>query len=113
MNDSLEKILKFIEKKRWKYEFPINSETLLQDDLKIYGDDAVEFIVDFGKEFSVDINQFNINNYFDAESDPIARSLIKLLTNKNRKKRLPITISDLENSIKTGYLEDEFIGKKG
>lgn len=37
----------------------ITRETYIEIDLGIYGDDAYEFLIAFGKEFNVDISKFS------------------------------------------------------
>ncbi len=65
----------------------ITRSTQIEDDLGVYGDDAVEFIVAFGKEFNVDVSKFMANDYFSPEGDFILPALIRFLTNKKREKK--------------------------
>ena len=103
MDDILNRIKQFILEKRQFTNLVLDRETSIQNDLKIYGDDAVEFILAFGKEFKVDISEFEIREYFDSESDPITRSIIHLLRKKNKQKK-NLSIGDLEVAAKKGKL---------
>ena len=57
----------FIIRERWEYNFEIKKSSSIQEDLKIYGDDASEFLTKFCKEFSVEPKNFNFDDYFAPE----------------------------------------------
>jgi hypothetical protein len=46
----------------------LSLETDLMTDLGIDGDDAIEFIDSFGKEFNIDFSGFDSNKYFGSEA---------------------------------------------
>ncbi len=46
---------------------PITRETRIYDDLGVYGGDAFEFILAFGRVFSVDILNFKVEDYFKSD----------------------------------------------
>lgn len=93
----------FIEKERWKYPFKLTSNTEVEKDLKVTGDDAIEFLVSFGKEFNVDISQFSATEYFDSDGIDFIGWIVDLFRKKPRvKKRL--TLGDLETAIQTKQL---------
>jgi len=104
MDQIFNRIKTFVIKKRWEYDFPLTRETTLQKDLKIYGDDADEFIIAFGKEFNVDISQFRIQDYFESEGDPVALSVLRFF-GKKKPPFKPITLGDLERAVIKGKLE--------
>ncbi|MCD6067058.1 MAG: hypothetical protein K0S33_1884 [Bacteroidetes bacterium] len=89
----------FIEKVRWKYEFPLTKETRLYEDLGLYGDDAVEFFEEFGAEFNVVLANFNIAKYFKGEGWSL----------KEIEKGRSLTLYDLEKAIKAGRLDEDII----
>lgn len=98
MNNILENIKQFIIRERWEYDFEITPETSLQDDLKIFGDDASEILYKFCKEFKVKYNDFRFDDYFRAEvswKDFVSKK-------KNYKK---LTIRDLMIAVKEGELK--------
>ncbi|MDR2204930.1 MAG: DUF1493 family protein [Flavobacteriaceae bacterium] len=100
MNDEiLEKLKKFIIEERWEYDFPLMRDTRIENDLDIYGDDADDFIIAFGKEFNVDVSWFRIGEYFNSEnSRPF-----------NVKKKKNLTIAHLEKAVIAGRLDEEVI----
>ncbi len=104
------KIQEFIVTERWNYDFPLNRTTRLYEDLRIYGTDAVNFIIKFGKVFNVDVSRFKAADYFKGEGD----SLIESILNSSRKKRdktelKKLTIGDLEKAVLKGKLDDDVI----
>ena len=86
------KIKHFLESERWGLgEIDIQRSTRIEQDLKLTGHDAVEFIVTFGKEFDVDVSGFMADDYFEPEGLCIIDILFK--------KKKSLTIEDLENAI--------------
>lgn len=103
--DNFELIKKFVTKQRWEYDFPLTRETTLRSELKLWGDDAVDFIISFGKEFNVDISTLDLNKYFPPEGDRILPTIFRLLSLKKKPEYFSITLGDLEESVKKGKLE--------
>jgi hypothetical protein len=108
-NKILEEIKEFIEKERWKYPFELNEQTRLEQDLKIYGDDADEFFLAFGKEFKVDTSKFSVAAYFRSEGDPFLSGIIRWLTNKIKIGRKNLTIKHLVKAVEAGRLDEDVI----
>ena len=79
---------------------PITRETRLYDDLGIYGDDAVEFLIAFGKKFNVDVSKFMAADYFRGDG-------MDILGLEKPKKSL--TVGHLEKGIMAGKLTEEVI----
>ena len=102
--DNFESIKQFVTKHRWEYDFPYTRETELRKDLKLWGDDAVEFIIAFGKEFNVDISTLDCNKYFPPEGDRILPAIFRLLSLKKKPEYFSLTLGDLEQAIKNGKL---------
>lgn len=66
-NKNLALLKQFIEEQHFLYKTEIEEATLLERDLRITGDDAVEFILAFAKRFNVDVSNFKMDEYFEAE----------------------------------------------
>lgn len=84
-------------------------ETMLEEDLGLYGDDAMEFLVVFSKEFNVEISNFMAADYFSPEGDIILPSLIRAITGKKKKKQKYLQVQHLEKAILAGRLDEEII----
>jgi hypothetical protein len=103
MDEIFDRIKKFVVANRWDYDFPLTRNTTLQQDLKIYGDDAEEIIILLSKEFNVDISNFRLQDYFEPEGDGVILSIMRLFS----KKKLPykqLTLGDLELAVIKGKL---------
>jgi hypothetical protein len=74
----------------------------IEGDLGIYGDEAVDFIERFAREFEVDVSTFKIHRYFSPESDRFSLFLFRIFS---RTRRLDMTIGDLKEAILRGRLE--------
>ncbi|TAJ14737.1 DUF1493 family protein [Marinilabiliaceae bacterium JC017] len=77
-----------------------NRNLRLEEDLTIYGDDAVEFIEKFSVKFKVDIRDLDYGKYFTKETS--FYFLVKYFISKNKRF---LTLGDLENAVKVGKLE--------
>lgn len=51
-------IVSFIREEIGEYDMEINQQTLIEDDLGVTGDEAIELIQNFGEKFGVDISDF-------------------------------------------------------
>lgn len=100
--NTFEEICQFVVEQRWEYDFPLTRETTLRKDLSLGGDDAAEFIENYGKRFKVDLNKFIFDNYFPPEGDFILRKIIGVLFSKKDPDYIPITLGDLEEAAKKG-----------
>lgn len=89
----LKEIRNFIFDERGKYRFELQEHHSLQSDLGIYGTDAVEFILNFGDKFGVNVSSFEAKKYFKPEGYSVA--------DKNYPR---LTIRDLLDSIEKGVL---------
>jgi acyl carrier protein len=104
-NETFDQIKAFVVEQRWEYDFVLTSETELMKDLKIWGDDATDFILAFGKAFNVDLSKMHLDKYFPPEGNPILSTIIRLLMLKKAPVYLSLTLGDLEEAVKTGRLE--------
>lgn len=75
----------------------------IDDDLKIYGDDANEFLIKFSKKFNIKIENFNFENYFNPEIDKISLFFFNIFNRKAKK--MDFTINSLKEAIKKGELK--------
>ncbi len=66
-NNLFEDVKKFIIQERLEYDFELKLETSLQNDLKIFGDDASEILLKFCKKYSIDYQDFKFDKYFRPE----------------------------------------------
>jgi hypothetical protein len=108
-NEILEKLKEFIIEQQWEYEFPLLRTTMIEKELKITGDDAVDFLVAYGKKFNVDISRFMAADYFDDEGDKILPAIIRFLIDKKKTAKKNLTIGHLEKGILAGRLDEEII----
>ena len=104
MDNISEEIKKFVNEIRGVYAFDFTKDTKLQEDLNIWGDDAVEFINNFGGNFNIDISEFDINKYFKSEGDMILSSIVNLFRKTKPPESIPLTLGDLEQAIRNGKL---------
>jgi len=89
----------------------ITIETRIEDDLGVYGDDAVEFMIAYGKEFNVDVSNFMAADYFDGEGGlklfPFIKHIFGIKGTSTSRKTL--TVGHLEKGIIAGRLDEEVI----
>lgn len=105
----LNQVISLIEKKMGKYRKPITRETCLEKDLGVSGDDAVELLLDYGKNFNVDISNLDLRKYFTPEGDTILPSILRSVTGKKESKAKELTVGDLEKGIIAKQLNEEII----
>ena len=89
----MKEIREFILKERGKYQFELQEHHSLQSDLEIYGNDAVDFVLNFGKIFGVDVSSFDAEKYFKPEGYI-----------DSYKEYPELTIGDLVKSVNNGIL---------
>jgi acyl carrier protein len=70
-DETFDQIKAFVIEQRWEYDFVLTRETELRKDLKIWGDDATDFILAFGKTFNVDLSKMYLDKYFPPEGSAI------------------------------------------
>jgi acyl carrier protein len=88
----------------------VTSEARIYNDLGIYGDDAIELLVAYGKEFNVDISNFMAADYFEGEGLDAIGLVVGLFSGK-KKQYKTLTVSHLENGIVAGRLDEEIINQ--
>jgi acyl carrier protein len=88
-------------------ESDIEQNSSIQDDLGIWGDDAIEFVLAFAKEFNVDVSKFMAADYFTGEGEFILSS--KRTSKFKDPTRKDLTISHLVKAAEAGRLDEEVI----
>jgi acyl carrier protein len=110
MNDEVFNTLKaFVIKESAVDDEEIRRDTRLESDLGVTGDDAVDFLIAYGKTFNVDVTKFMAADYFDGEGDRILPAIIRLFTGKKKKANKVLTVGHLEKGIIAGRLDEEVI----
>lgn len=99
----------FLSDNRWGFDKVFAPNTELYKDLNLYGDDAVEFILSFSKEFNVDVKEFDFNRHFPPEGDFVLPAIIRLLQFKSQPMYVPIKLIHLDKAIEIGRLNNELI----
>ncbi len=88
----------------------ITDDTKLTEDLGMNGDDAIDFIFAYSKDFNVYVSNFMAADYFDAEGDQIFPRIIRFLTGKKKNNvNKELKVADLFNGILAGRLDDRII----
>jgi acyl carrier protein len=109
-NTIFNKIKRFANRHSGIIEGKITENSSLENDMGIYGDEAVEFIIAFGKEFNVDVSNFEAADYFNPEGDTILPAIIRFFTGKKKRKQKELRIKHLMKAIVEGKLDEEVIG---
>ncbi|WP_276504407.1 DUF1493 family protein [Terrimonas pollutisoli] len=108
-NEIFDRLKRFTIKQAAVTEKEVTENAGLENDLGVSGDDAVEFIIAFGKEFNVDVSKFMAADYFSPEGDSILPAFIRMVTGKKHPKQKELTIKHLEKAIIAGRLDEEVI----
>lgn len=98
-----EELRAFIVKQIGVDEEEVTKEASLQNDLGVYGDDAVDLIVAFSKKFKVNVSNFMAADYFKPEGI----DTLGLFTKGQARKKL--TVGHLEKAAMAGRLDEETI----
>jgi len=105
------KLKAFIIKEAAVEDEEVTREAQIENDLGVTGDDAVDFLIAYGKTFNVDITKFMAADYFNGEGDIILPALIRAITGKKRNKNKILTVEHLEKGIIAGRLDEELINR--
>lgn len=104
-----QKIRTFIVKETGVKPSKITLDAELEDDLGISGDDTVDLLTAFSKEFNVDISRFRARDYIRPEGDSILPEIIRTFTGTKSAVRKGLRIEHLEKAAITGSLDEEVI----
>ena len=108
-NDIFESIREFTVKQQGVNERDVTQNASLENDLEIYGDDAIDFLVAFSKKFNVDISKFKAADYFSPEGVDVVGIIVRLFTGKKKKEKKELTIGHLEKAVIAGKLNEEIM----
>lgn len=108
-SEIFEKVKVFTIRQTAVSEKKVTEEAELENDLGISGDDAVDFIIAFGKGFNVDISNFMAADYFSPEGDSILPAIVRMFTRKKHPKQKGLRIKHLEKAILVGRLDEVVI----
>lgn len=78
----------------------------IEEDLKLWGDEAIEFIVEFAKHFNIDVSHFMAAEYFTSEG-----SFYFFTKHLCKHKKRELRVSHLYNAIKKGILNETSINE--
>ena len=100
----------FVKDERWEYKFPLTEAVRLYEDLGIYGDDAVEFLIKFSKEFNVNVSNFMAADYFKGDGVDFIMPIINLFSKRKAQSvKKTLTLGHLEKAIMAGKLNEAVI----
>jgi acyl carrier protein len=108
-----ESLQSFISEEAGIDENRITPNTRLYDDLNIYGDDAMELIMKYGKKFNVNLTKFMAADYFEGEGGPkFIDGIFRFFTGGVESNGLKVlTVYHLEKGIHAGRLDEEVINQ--
>lgn len=101
-------LFQFVKEQSGTSDIVINMDTRLEDDLGVYGDDAVDFMLAYGKHYNVDVSKFMAADYFSGEGSGILSYIINRLFGIPEKRKT-FTVGHLYKGIQAGRLNDEVI----
>ncbi len=87
----------------------VDKNTKIEEDLRITGDEAWDFLIKYGKYFNVETSNFIFSDYFEAEGIDFITPILEILRLKKKKKKKELTIGHLIKAIEAGKLDDEII----
>lgn len=97
----------FIIKETAVHDEEITMDTQIEHDLGITGDDAVDFMIAYGKAFNVDVSNFMAGDYFSGEGGSLLSTIIGAFTGKKESQKKALTVGHLEKGITSGRLDEE------
>ncbi|AFQ47553.1 DUF1493 family protein [Burkholderia cepacia] len=75
----------------------IEPSSRLEEDLRVTGIDAIEFIDKWAETFGVNAAEFPYDRYFGPEGQEMATTFLALFSERDRKRpRVPLTLGMLE-----------------
>ncbi|WP_233866841.1 DUF1493 family protein [Paraburkholderia adhaesiva] len=106
-----DELIEFIRKRTlYPVKYPITTETSVEDDLGVTGDDSIIFMEAFFKKFDVEPADFNCIQYFEGEGvfNPFS-AFARLIFRKANTEytRMPLTVGILQRAIELGKWDSE------
>lgn len=111
-SNNINKLRSFMSDRLGIDESRIHEATGLQNDLNLYGDDAIDFILKFGKKFKVDVSEFLAADYFRGEGIDLLGGVMQLFKKQNEKPIKILRVSHLLKAIEVGKLNEDVINDK-
>ncbi|MBN3843400.1 MULTISPECIES: DUF1493 family protein [Burkholderia] len=88
----------------------LSQSSRMEEDLRITGIDAIEFIDKWGETFGIDIEHFPYQRYIGPETLDMVRTFLGLLSSKYRDpERVPLTLGMLEEAMRLGRWDTDAI----
>ncbi|PJJ83343.1 DUF1493 family protein [Mucilaginibacter auburnensis] len=81
----------------------------LEKDLGVFGDDTIDLLLMYCKEFNVDLSGFDVRKYVSPEGDTLLPAIIRLLTGRKNHKQADISVLNLINGVLEGRLDETVI----
>ncbi len=108
-----EKLKEFIKRQTFVNDVEITSNTIIETEFGVTGDDAVDFIYAFRKEFNIDVSNFDISKHFKGEGDGTLLTIFNFLRGKNiEESYTPLTVGHLLKAISSGKLDETVFSSK-
>lgn len=106
-----DELTEFIRKRTlYPEKYPITSDTSIENDLGVTGDDSAIFMEAFFEEFNIDPGDFDCSKYFEGEGvfNPFA-ALARLIFRKADKTytRISLTVGMLQRAIELGVWSNQ------
>ena len=111
VDDLFKRVKEFTARQAAVSENEVTETSCLERDLGIYGDDANEYLIAFGKAFNVDMSNFMAADYFRPEGDIILPAILRALTGKKPQKSKELCIGHLIKAIEAGRLDEQVINR--
>jgi Protein of unknown function (DUF1493) len=100
MKDRTEDVIQFTKALTRPFR-AIENHTVLQTDLGMDGDDAVEFFAEFFEKFGIDSSRFHFADHFGPEQPPSPLTLFRGIFAKPKRKPALITVKNLIDAANT------------
>ncbi|AZQ51852.1 DUF1493 family protein [Burkholderia cenocepacia] len=88
----------------------LSRSSRMEEDLRITGIDAIEFIDKWGETFGIDVEHFPYQRYIGPETLDMVKTFFGLFSSKYRDPELvPLTLGMLEEAMRLGRWDTEAI----
>lgn len=110
MNTEFEAFKLFLEKHCFADIEKLSLSSDIEDDLLLMGDDAIDFILAYSKEYHVDVSQFMAADYISAEGgNLLLKYIFRRFFKSKHSTRKKLTVQHLLNGIIIGKLDESTI----
>lgn len=97
-----EDLFEFVKKETFTDDEPIDLDTKLEEDLGVYGDGAVEFMLKYSEKYKVDVTHFMAADYFSPESRSAFGIILSSLFGKEKSSNLLVEVRGTLSQSKIG-----------